>query len=76
MEISIVNSKGQITIPSEIRRRLGITRGSKIGFIEHDGRIYVQPLDKNYFESLAGIVGTKGRMLKSLMESKKKEREL
>lgn len=75
METSVVNGKGQITIPVEIRQKCGITSGSKIAFIEKNGRIYIQPLNKGYFESVAGIVRTKGRMLKSLMESKKRERE-
>ena len=35
----------------------------------------MQPLDRNYFESLAGILGTDGDMLKSLIEDKKKESE-
>jgi AbrB family looped-hinge helix DNA binding protein len=76
METSVVNSKGQITIPKTIRRKLGIKQGSKIAFIEQNDGIYIRSLDKNYFESLAGIVGTNGKMLKSLMKSKKKEREL
>jgi antitoxin PrlF len=76
METSVVTVKGQIVIPKKIRKNLGITKGSKIAFIEKDGKIVLQPLDKSYFESLAGILGTDGKMLKSLMEDKKKEREL
>jgi AbrB family looped-hinge helix DNA binding protein len=33
MESTIVTSKGQITIPKEIRQQLGIRKGSKIEFI-------------------------------------------
>jgi hypothetical protein len=44
--------------------------------IERDGKLIIQPLDKNYFLSMAGILGTDGTMLKSLMEDKKREREL
>jgi AbrB family looped-hinge helix DNA binding protein len=33
MEATIVTSKGQITIPKEIRQQLGIHKGSKIEFI-------------------------------------------
>jgi AbrB family looped-hinge helix DNA binding protein len=76
METSVVTVKGQIVIPKKIRKNLGITKGSKIAFIEKDGKIVLQPLDKSYFESLAGILGTNGKMLKSLMDDKKKEREL
>jgi AbrB family looped-hinge helix DNA binding protein len=76
METSVVTTKGQIVIPKKIRKNLGITKGSKVAFIEKDGKIVLQPLDKSYFESLAGILGTNGKMLKSLMDDKKKEREL
>jgi len=76
METSVVTVKGQIVVPVKIRRKFGIKKGTKIAFIEQNGRLFIQPLDKSYFESLAGVVGTEGKMLKSLMEDKKKEREL
>jgi AbrB family looped-hinge helix DNA binding protein len=76
MDTSIVTVKGQIVVPAKIRRKFGIKKGTKIAFIEQNGKLMIQPLDKNYFESLAGILGTDGDMLKGLMEDKKKEREL
>lgn len=36
----------------------------------------MQPLNKSYFLSMAGIPGTNGDVLRSLMEDKKREREL
>lgn len=41
MELAKVTSKGQITIPIEIRKKLGIKNGDKILFMEEGGRIYV-----------------------------------
>jgi AbrB family looped-hinge helix DNA binding protein len=76
METSIVSVKGQIVIPSKLRRKLGIKKGTKVAFIEQNGKLILQPLDKNYFESLAGILGTDGKMLSSLLEDKKMERNL
>ena len=76
MESSVVTDRGQIVIPKKIRKSLGITRGSKVAFIEKDGKIILQPLNKGYFESLAGVLGTDGRVLKSLMEEKKNEGKL
>jgi AbrB family looped-hinge helix DNA binding protein len=76
METSIVTVKGQIVVPAKIRRKFGIKKGTKVAFIEKEGKLIIQPLDKNYFESLAGILGTEGKMLKSLLGDKKKEREL
>ena len=75
METSVVTVKGQIVVPVKLRRRFGIKRGTKIAFIEQDGRLYMQPLDRNYFEGLAGVLGTEGKLLKSLTDEKRKERE-
>jgi AbrB family looped-hinge helix DNA binding protein len=74
MNTSIVTVKGQIVVPANIRRRFGIKKGTKIAFIEQDGKLMIQPLDKNYFESMAGILGTDGDLLKGLLEDKKRER--
>lgn len=76
METSIVTVKGQIVIPAKIRNKFGIKKGTKIAFIEQNNKLIIQPLDKSYFESLAGMLGTEGDMLKSLMADKKQEREL
>jgi AbrB family looped-hinge helix DNA binding protein len=76
METSVVTTKGQIVVPSKIRQKYGMKKGMKVAFIEQNGKLVIQPLDKNYFESLAGILGTDGEMLKSLQEDKKREREL
>lgn len=41
MELAKVTSKGQITIPVDIRRKLGVKEGDKVLFVEDRGRIYV-----------------------------------
>ena len=37
MEMAKITSKGQITIPVEIRRKLGLREGEKVLFFERDG---------------------------------------
>ena len=76
METAVITSKGQVVIPVKIRRRYGMKNGSKVAFIEQCDKVIIQPLDKEYFNKLAGILDEKGKMLKSLMDDKKKEREL
>ncbi|MBQ3405254.1 MAG: AbrB/MazE/SpoVT family DNA-binding domain-containing protein [Oscillospiraceae bacterium] len=39
MELAKVTSKGQITIPIDIRRKLGVKEGDKVLFLEERGRI-------------------------------------
>lgn len=41
MELAKVTSKGQVTIPIEIRKKLGIKNGDKILFVEESGRVYM-----------------------------------
>lgn len=76
MDTSVVTTKGQIVVPSKIRLKFKMKKGTKVAFIEQNGKLIIQPLDQNYFQSLAGILGTEGDMLKSLMDDKKREREL
>ena len=69
-------SKGQIVIPSSIRRMFGIKEGTRIE-IEVDEsakEIILKPITREYVHSLRGKFKGKG-LLKALMNEKKKERE-
>ncbi len=39
MELAKVTSKGQITIPIEIRKKLGLREGDKVLLVEEQGRV-------------------------------------
>lgn len=55
-----VTSKGQITIPREIRRALGVRAGDKIVFMQEGNEISVLPMRQgDVFEEFRGI-GTPG----------------
>ncbi len=41
MELAKVTSKRQITLPVNIRRKLGVKEGDKILFIEEAGKVYI-----------------------------------
>ena len=41
MELAKVTSKGQITIPIDIRKKLGVKEGDKVLFIEEGDRIFL-----------------------------------
>jgi AbrB family looped-hinge helix DNA binding protein len=42
MEIAKVTSKGQITIPRDIREKMNLKKGDKIVFFEDNGTFYMQ----------------------------------
>ena len=76
MEKVVVTGKGQIVIPSKLRRRFGIKKGTQVSLYEKDGEIVIKPITDEYIRSMAGITGTKGKLLKALKEEKAKERAL
>jgi AbrB family looped-hinge helix DNA binding protein len=75
MMTTVVTTKGQIVIPSKIRRHLNIKRGTKV-YIEEDGqRIIIKPLNAEYFSQISGVLNTKGKLTKALLEERAKEME-
>jgi AbrB family looped-hinge helix DNA binding protein len=69
-------TKGQIVIPSSVRRKLGITEGTRIQ-IEVDekaNKIILTPVTRAYIHSLRGKYKGKG-LLKALAADKAKEKE-
>jgi len=72
---TIANSKGQIVIPSSIRRKLRIKEGTRIQIeLDEDAKqIILKPITRDYVHSLRGRFKGKG-LMKSLMSEKKQER--
>jgi len=73
---AVVTVKGQIVIPSKLRRKFGIKKGTQVYVYERDGEITIKPITDDYIRNMAGMAGTKGKLLKALMVEKTKEREL
>jgi AbrB family looped-hinge helix DNA binding protein len=76
LETSTVTTKGQIVIPSKIRRKYNIKNGTKVHFYEEKGAIKMVPVTAEMIKRNFGIFSTKGKLLKALNEEKNKEREL
>jgi len=76
MDRSVVTVKGQVVIPSKLRRKFGIKKGTQVYLYERNGEIVIKPITDEYIQKMAGMTGTKGKLLKALMEEKAKEREL
>jgi AbrB family looped-hinge helix DNA binding protein len=72
-----VSTKGQIVIPSSIRRKLGIEDGTRIHIEvgERNMQIVLTPITREFIRSLRGKYKGRG-MLKALEEDRKREREL
>lgn len=74
---TVATSKGQVVIPSKIRKQLGIKDGT---YLQIDvnlvtKQIILTPVTREYIHSLRGKYKGRG-LMKSLMAEKKREREL
>lgn len=54
-----VTSKGQVTIPQDIREKLGITPRSEVDFVEENGKVYL--VRKAMSESTSRFRSFRGR---------------
>ena len=68
--------KGQIVIPSSVRRKFGIKEGTRIQIDadEKTHHIILTPITRDYIFSLRGKYKGKG-LLKALTEERQKERD-
>ena len=76
MERSIVTVKGQVVIPARLRKKYGIKKGTQVSLYERRGEIVIKPITDEYIRAMAGMSGTKGKLLKALKEEKSRERVL
>lgn len=60
IEYASVNAKGQVVIPAEIRDRFAIKQGTKIAFVEEEGRLFIQPVTDSFIESMRGSLAKHG----------------
>ena len=76
MKLAKLTTNGRVTIPSELRKKYELTPGTRVNFSEEKDGIRIIPVTKETIQANVGILGMKGKLLKALMEEKKKEREL
>jgi len=50
-----MTSKGQVVIPARLRRKYGLKEGTRLNFVEEEGRFVVQPVTKEFINSFCGI---------------------
>ena len=55
MHTAYVTSNGRLTIPAELRRKHKIKKGTRVTFIEDNDRIIMQPVTREFINSLCGM---------------------
>lgn len=77
MNTAYVTSKGQLVVPSRIRRLFGIKPGTRINFVEEGDRIIFQPVTKEYINSFCGVFKQKPgekSVVQELIEERRAEK--
>jgi len=75
-EVSTVTTKGQLVIPSKLRRKYSIKKGTQVAFVEEENRLILQPLTPEFIRSLRGSLSGGPSALKYLLEQRKRDRVL
>jgi|GEM_PF-1691015 AbrB family looped-hinge helix DNA binding protein len=72
-----MSSRGQVILPSKLRKENKITKGTKFIVEMNENKIILTPVNRDYFEKLAGSISPeKGKLLKALSLEKDREKKL
>ena len=74
--VSTVTTKGQLVIPSKLRRKYSIKEGTQVAFLEQENRLVLQPLTSEFVRSLRGSLKGEPSAMKALREGRKREGKL
>ncbi|MBC8499901.1 MAG: AbrB/MazE/SpoVT family DNA-binding domain-containing protein [Candidatus Atribacteria bacterium] len=75
MTTTIVSAKGQIVIPSKLRRKYNIKKGVKLYIEERDGELVLKAVTSEYIQKISGILETKGKLSKLLLKERSEDEE-
>jgi antitoxin PrlF len=59
LKLSVVQEKGQVTIPAEIRKKLGLKKGDLVAFVETDQGVLLSSQEVIASEALDQSSGRK-----------------
>ena len=71
-KLSVVQEKGQVTIPVKIRKKLGLKKGDLVTFVETEQGVLISPQEiiaMDALDKLGEALKEKGLTLEELMES-------
>jgi len=72
VKLAVVQKRGQVTIPIELRRKLGIEEGGIVAFIETEDGVLISPrqvLTVEALDRIGKVLREQGISLEGLIES-------
>lgn len=75
MTTTTMTTKGQIVIPSHIRRKMNMRKGTKLYIEERGEEIVIKAITPEYFEKIAGVLATKGKLSLAILQGRIKDKE-
>jgi AbrB family looped-hinge helix DNA binding protein len=75
MSVVKVSQKGQIVIPSPLRKKYGIHPQSEVLITEMNGKIVIIPMLKDPVKEARGLLKGGRSLTKALLAERRKERE-
>ncbi|HPB89885.1 MAG TPA: AbrB/MazE/SpoVT family DNA-binding domain-containing protein [Rugosibacter sp.] len=72
---SAVTTKGQVTVPAEMREKFGIKPGDRVGFVEENGRLIIQPHPQGVAAAFGILKAKKSVSLSAMDEAIKAKRK-
>jgi AbrB family looped-hinge helix DNA binding protein len=55
LKLSVIQAKGQVTIPAEIRKKLGLKQGDLVAFVETEDGVLISPREAVALDTLREI---------------------
>lgn len=75
MPTTVVTAKGQVVIPAKIRRKLNIRKGTRLYIEEGADGLILKPVTPAYLEKIAGVLPTKGKLSRALLDERARDRK-
>lgn len=73
MEETRILKKGQLVIPIQIRKKLGLKPGDAVKVFDYDGAIHIIPPSKNPVKESIGILPKRPSLAKELLKDRRTE---
>jgi len=74
MTVMTISQKGWVVIPAELRKKYGLTPGTRIQMVDYGGGITIVPLLENPAREAFGMFAGKTSLTQALLAERAKDR--